>query len=69
MTIKLDESPVSGILITCTECPYWYAFRFDRVEAYKSGEGHAERVHDVPPKDAQRARREYERRARIANRS
>lgn len=69
MAIKLDCSPVSGILVTCTECDYWFAFRFDKVEAYIAGEGHAQRVHAVPAETAARARLEYLRRARHAARS
>lgn len=60
--IKLDTSTASGILITCTECPYWFSFRFDRIEAYRSGEDHAQRVHAVPAEVADNARRLYEKR-------
>lgn len=60
--IKLDCSAASGILITCTECGYWFAFRFDRIEAYKAGEDHAQRVHNIPAEVADNARRLYERR-------
>jgi hypothetical protein len=59
MTVKLDESPASGILITCSECPYWYAFRFDKLEAYTASEGHQVNVHDMPAKPAGEARRKY----------
>lgn len=67
--IKLDVSQVSGILITCTECGYWFAFRFDRIEAYKAGEDHAQRVHQVPAEVADDARRKYESRMRHAART
>lgn len=60
MAIKLDRSQASGILITCTECPYWYSFRFDPREAYRSGEDHDVRVHDVAPNLAATNRRIYE---------
>lgn len=64
--IKLDSSSASGILITCTQCPHWFSFRFDRLEAYRSGEDHQQRVHGMRQEDAARARLEYERRARHA---
>jgi hypothetical protein len=64
--IRLDPSQASGILVTCTECDYWFSFRFDRIEAYRSGEDHAQRVHDVPAEVADNARRTYESRLRHA---
>ena len=67
--IKLDISSASGILITCTQCPHWFSFRFDRLEAYRSGEDHAQRVHEVDQETAAQARRQYESRARHAARS
>lgn len=64
--IKLDSSAASGILVTCTECDYWFSFRFDRIQAYRSGEDHAQRVHGMLQEDAAKARLEYERRTRHA---
>lgn len=69
MAIKLDRSEVSGILVTCTECPYWFAFHFEPLDAYTASEGHQARVHDVPPEVAARPRLEYQRRLRHAARS
>lgn len=66
MTIKFDRSQVSGILVTCTECPYWFAFHFNPDAAYAAGEGHAERVHDVDPRTASQARRRRDSRLRHA---
>jgi len=57
--IKFDRSS-SGILIVCTDCPYWYAYRFEQREAYLSGEGHLTRVHDVPAEVADNARTKWE---------
>lgn len=62
MMIKLDCSDASGILITCTECDHWFSFRFDRLEAYRSGEDHAQRVHGESERSATDARRKYEKR-------
>jgi hypothetical protein len=60
--INYDPSGDSGILITCPDCPYWYSFRENRIDAYRSGEAHQVRVHDVEPERAARARVLYERR-------
>lgn len=68
-TIKLDKSEATGILVTCTKCAYWFAFRFDQIEAYQAGERHAQLVHDIPQETAAKARLEYERRARLKIRS
>jgi hypothetical protein len=67
MMIKLDCSDASGILITCTECPHWFSFRFDRLEAYRSGEDHAQRVHGLDARTASTARRLWQ--SRHAERS
>ena len=61
MTIKLDVS-ASSVVITCTDCPYWYSFRFDRLAGYRAGEAHAVRVHEIEPNVAATARRLWERR-------
>ena len=51
--IKFDKSS-TGIVVTCTECAYWYAFTFTQEAAYTSGEGHQIRVHDMEPARAGR---------------
>lgn len=57
--ITRDPSPVSGILIQCTACPWWFAFRDDPIEAYFAGESHESRVHGVDQEKAAQARRQY----------
>ena len=42
--IKLDSTKVSTV-VTCTECPYWYAFAFSRKEGWERGRGHEKRAH------------------------
>lgn len=67
--INYDISATS-IVITCPDCKYWFAFRFDRIEAYLSGENHLVNVHDVPREVADNARVKYlRRRARRADHS
>lgn len=61
MTIKLDRS-WNSILVTCTDCPYWFALRLEPREAYLAGEDHQVRVHDVPIQLADNARRIWEKR-------
>ncbi len=46
MALKFDRSAETGILITCTLCPYWFSYRFDQCEAYDSAIAHAARAHD-----------------------
>lgn len=45
MTLKVDYSPDTGALVTCTECPYWHAFRFSRYDAWMSARDHEVRSH------------------------
>lgn len=59
--ISFDRSP-SSIVITCTECPYWFGMRLNQIEAYLCAEGHAIRVHDVEPARAKEPRRVWEQR-------
>lgn len=42
---SLDVSRESGILITCRSCTWWYAFRFDHLEAHDAAVDHEARVH------------------------
>ena len=62
MTIRFDRSDSSGILILCSECTYWHAFRFGQYEAYLAAEGHDVLVHDVPAEVADNARTHWEKR-------
>lgn len=64
--IHLDHSQSSGILITCTECPYWFSFRFEKDEARRSGEDHQQRVHGISQEVAAQARRAADYRMRHA---
>lgn len=59
--IKYDRS-WNSILVTCTECPYWFGLRLNQGDAYSAGEGHAVRVHDVDPNVAASPRRLWEKR-------
>jgi hypothetical protein len=45
MTTTLDRSAESGVLVTCTACPYWYAFAWTVSEAHDSACRHEELVH------------------------
>lgn len=45
MTLKVDYSPDTGALVTCTECPYWHAYRFSRVDGWLSARDHEQRAH------------------------
>lgn len=62
MAIIFDRSDSSGILIKCSQCDYWFAFRFDQREAYLAGEGHQMLVHEVPAEVADNARTLWEKR-------
>lgn len=59
--IKLDISATS-VVVTCTDCPYWYAFAWDRIGGYRSAERHLVAAHDIEPARAAERRRQYERR-------
>lgn len=61
MAVFRDVSDPS-ILVGCTECPWWFAIRLDRIEAYKAGEAHEINVHDVEPARAEAARMLYTKR-------
>jgi hypothetical protein len=62
MAIKHDRSDSSGVVTTCTECPYWFSFQFEMPAAYRSAESHLIRVHDVDPHDAEAPRRLWDKR-------
>ncbi len=59
--IRFDRS-WNSVLVTCTECPYWYGLRLDQAEAYRAGEAHQVRTHDVEPARAAEPRRLWEKR-------
>lgn len=63
--IKHDRSDVS-IVTTCTECPWWFAFNFDRDKADASGTNHKINVHGFPESRALDTVRARARRARHA---
>lgn len=42
--IHLDTSS-TGIVVHCTECPYWRAFRFHKIDAWAAAVAHEELVH------------------------
>lgn len=54
-----DQSS-TGILIRCSEHPWWYSFRFDKIAAYRSSEAHLIEIHDMEPQRAANARRKFE---------
>ncbi|WP_419817008.1 hypothetical protein [Glaciibacter flavus] len=62
MAVYRDISDPS-IVVGCTECPWWFAMRFDLIEAYKAGEQHQIDVHEIEPARAQEPRRLFEQRA------
>jgi hypothetical protein len=45
MSTKLDRSDASGILVTCSDCPYWFAMHWTEKAAHDSACSHEERVH------------------------
>jgi hypothetical protein len=45
MPTKFDRSKESGTLVTCTDCPYWFAFQWTEKAAQDSACSHEERVH------------------------
>lgn len=42
--IRLDASRV-GVVIYCSECGHWSAFRFTKLDAWAAAIAHEERVH------------------------
>lgn len=45
MATKLDRSEHSGVLVTCTDCEYWFAFAWTVAKAHDSACNHDELVH------------------------
>ena len=45
MTTKLDRSEASGVLVTCSDCPWWFSFKSTVEAAHDSACDHEERVH------------------------
>lgn len=44
MTIRLDSTQIS-IVVRCSECPWWSGFADTKVEGWRVGAGHDDRVH------------------------
>lgn len=59
--ISIDESDTS-VVVTCSECTYWYASAWTREEGYTSGSNHQVQVHDMQPHRANDAARKYQER-------
>lgn len=59
--IRFDRS-WSTVLVTCTECVYWYALRTDQPAAYRAGEAHQMSTHGMAPNRATEPRRLWEKR-------
>lgn len=55
--ISLDVSATS-VVVTCSDCPHWYAFAWTRDAATRSAIAHEENVH---PESFQMRRRELTR--------
>jgi hypothetical protein len=45
MATRLDRSKETGILITCTDCDYWFSYQWDTEAAYRSAANHDSLVH------------------------
>ncbi|HWK27427.1 MAG TPA: hypothetical protein VNS09_12740 [Solirubrobacter sp.] len=43
--IQIDISRASGVVVTCADCPHWYAFAWDKIAAWRAGVDHEERCH------------------------
>lgn len=43
--LRVDWSASSGAVVKCVDCPYWYAFRFTRREAWAAARDHEQRAH------------------------
>jgi len=63
--ISYDRSDTS-VVVTCDECPYWYAFAWTMPEAYASGANHQVLVHGVEQARAERPGVLYLRRHAVA---
>ena len=44
MTIKLDYTSHS-VVVTCSACPWWHGFGFDRAHGWAVGANHEAAVH------------------------
>lgn len=58
MTLRLDKSKVTGVVIVCDQCLHWSAFRFDVAEGWDCAVDHEKRVHPGQTQ-AQRAAHAY----------
>lgn len=45
MATKLDHSDASGVLVTCSDCPFWFAFAWTVAAGHDTAVSHQERVH------------------------
>lgn len=45
MATKLDVSEASGVLVTCSDCPWWFAFAWTIVKGHDVAVDHQDRVH------------------------
>lgn len=57
MTIRVDSTTISTV-VTCTQCPFWYAFRWTRAEGWEAGAAHESRMHP-DSLNARRSRTRY----------
>lgn len=44
MTMKVDATGISAV-VTCTLCPYWFGFGFDRDHGWRVARDHEQRAH------------------------
>ena len=44
MTIKLDSTQISTV-VSCTDCPWWRAFAFSKLQGWETGARHEKAVH------------------------
>ncbi|MCC2032191.1 hypothetical protein [Microbacterium allomyrinae] len=42
--IRLDATKIS-VVVTCTDCPHWSAFRFTKRDAWQAARAHEKRAH------------------------
>ena len=58
---KLDVSSTS-VVVTCKECPHWWAFAWTREDAHERANTHERLVHGKTTKGASAARAMWKRR-------
>ena len=67
MTITLDRSTASGILVKCSDCSYWHAFAWTESEAWASAKRHESAAHGMISRRTQDASNRADYRARHAD--